>query len=95
MNNNSTLDEIRSAVADGITAALSDPAIHCRYGISPDDHMLQHEALKGFISFTDRVNGIKWKTFQTLVIFIVMALFGLMLFGAAVKIRLLTFMGLG
>lgn len=86
--------EISEIVRQAIIAAFKDPEIHCRYSIQPDDHSKQHEALQGFIEFTEKVNGIKWKTLQTLVVYVVMAAFGLMLFGAAVKLKLLTFIGL-
>ncbi len=88
-----TSDEVKTIIRDAVVEAFKDPAIHCRYAISPDDHMAQHEALKGFMSFTDKVNGIKWKTVQTLVIMAVVSLFSLMLFGAYVKLKVVTWFG--
>jgi adenosine deaminase len=87
-------DQFAELVTDAIRAALADPAIHCRYNITPDKHTKQHEALQRFINFTDRIESIKWKSLQSLVIFIVLGLFSLAIFGAAVKIKLLSFLGL-
>ena len=87
-------EEIGETVRLAVIEAFKDPELHCRYAIAPDEHSAQHEALKGFMEFTEKLNGIKWKTLQTLVAFIVLGLFGLALFGAAVKIKLLTLLGL-
>lgn len=84
-------DEIKLIVKDAILEAFADPIVHCRYGISPEEHATQHEALKNFMTFTNNVNGIKWKTIQTIVIIIVGGLFSLMLFGAYIKLKLTTF----
>ncbi len=91
---NVTLEQIRDAISEGIAAAMANPEIHCRYVISPDEHAAQHAALKGFMEFTDKINGIKWKTAQTIVVMIVVSLFTAMLFGAYVKLKLMTFFGL-
>ena len=88
-----TTDEVKSIIREAIVEAFKDPEIHCRYAISPDDHMAQHEALKGFMEFTEKINGIKWKTAQTLVIMAVVSLFSLMLFGAYVKLKVMTWFG--
>ena len=87
-------EEISSIVRQAVTDALNDPSCRCRYNIEPDAHAAQHLALKGFMEFTDKLNGIKWKTVQALVVGAVVAAFSLMLFGAAVKIKLLTLLGL-
>jgi len=93
-SNDTNREEISEIVKLAVIDAFKDPELHCRYAIAPDDHSAQHEALKGFMQFTEKLNGIKWKTLQTLIVFIVMGLFGLALFGAAVKIKLLTLLGI-
>lgn len=90
---NPTLEQIKTAISEGIVEAMKNPEIHCRYAISPDEHSAQHAALKGFMEFTDRINGIKWKTAQTLIVMAVVGLFSMMLFGAYVKLKLTTFFG--
>jgi len=87
-------EEIGEIVKLAVIEAFKDPELHCRYAIAPDEHSAQHEALKGFMEFTEKLNGIKWKTAQAVVVAAVMAAFGLMLFGAAVKIKLLTLLGI-
>jgi len=87
-------EEISLIVRQAVTAALNDPSCRCRYNIDPDAHAIQHLALKGFIEFTEKLNGIKWKTVQALIVGAVLAAFSLMLFGAAVKIKLLAILGI-
>jgi uncharacterized protein (DUF2344 family) len=85
---------IITATSEGIRLAMADPEIHCRYQIKPEDHFAQHEALKGFMKLTEKINNITWKTLQSVVVFIVLGLFGLMLFGAAVKMKLFSILGI-
>jgi hypothetical protein len=89
-----TPDQIKQAIEEGIINAFKDPAIHCRYAISPEEHINQHAAIARFMVFTEKIENIKWKALQTLVIAIIMGLFGLVVFGAAVKIKLFTFLGI-
>lgn len=88
-----TTDEVKTIIREAVVEAFKDPEIHCRYAISPDDHMAQHEALKGFMQFTEKINGIKWTTLQTLAVMMVVGLFSLMLFGAYVKLKVMTWFG--
>ena len=89
-----TSNEIKVAVRDAVIEVFKDPEIHCRYNITADDHSAQHEALRRFISFTDKIDGIKWKSVQTLVIISVIWLFSIFIFGAYIKLKLTTWFGL-
>ena len=91
---NITKEQIQQAITDGIAKAFRDPEMHCRYAISPDEHAAQHAALKGFMEFTERINGIKWKTAQTLVVMAVISMFTMMLFGAYVKLKVMIWFGI-
>jgi hypothetical protein len=84
-----TREEIALAVADGIRAALTDPKVHCRYEIAPDEHRQEHEALRRFMSFTARLENLKWGVFQKLAIAAVLFLFGLTLYGGMLKLKAL------
>ena len=86
-------DQLREIITSAVKEALASPEIHCRYAITPGDHAEQHEALKDFMDFVSNVNKIKWKTLQTLVVYAVLALFGLAIFGAAVKLKVMSFFG--
>ena len=87
-------EEISLIVRQAVTDALNDPSCRCRYNIEPETHAIQHSALKGFMEFTEKLNGIKWKTVQALIVGAVLAAFSLMLFGAVVKIKLLSLLGI-
>lgn len=84
-----TSDEIKAAVEAGIRSALADPEFHCRYKISPEDHSRQHQAMEKFIVFTARLDDLKWSVMKKLIAWMVIGAFGLMLFGAAVKTKVL------
>ena len=89
-----THEEITQCVTDGIRAALSDPRIHCRYHVPPEDHDAQHEAMKRFIRFTGRLEDMKWKAVGKFFAAFVIFLFGLMAYGAAIKLKILLGLGL-
>ena len=89
-----TPEQIKQAVADGVREALSvDPNLHCRYQIDPDEHQKEHEALRRFMDFTARLENIKWTIFQKIILYVVMAAFGLMVYGGIMKLKI--FGGLG
>jgi hypothetical protein len=88
-----TSEEVRSTIKAAVVEAFKDPTVHCRYGISPEEHTAQHAALKNFMLFTEKINGIKWKTGQTIIVMVVMWLFMMMVFGAYVKLKIMTWFG--
>ena len=92
-----TPEEIKTIVAeaikDGIAGAFADPALHCRYSISPTQHDDEHEAIRKFMKLMGRIEDMKWGIIQKLVVGILGVAFTLMVIGAAAKLKF--FGGLG
>lgn len=81
-------EELKELILEAVTQALANPANHCRYQISPEEHRLQHEALERFIQFTSRIDDLKWDVLKKLIAVVLISLFSLAMFGTAVKLKL-------
>jgi len=88
-------EEIAEAISEGVRAALlENPALHCRYHIAAEQHEMDHLALQRFMTFTSRLENVKWSVFQKLIVTGLIGLFTLMGYGFIMKLKLLNSLGL-
>jgi hypothetical protein len=76
-----TAEEIQKAITEGISAAFKDPATHCRYRISPQQHDEDHLFIRQFVVNMGKVSDIKFFVLRWLVVAILSVVSGWAAFG--------------
>jgi hypothetical protein len=76
-----THEEIKYAIADGITEAFKNPELHCRYRIAAERHDEDHILMQQFMKNLGKITDIKFFVIRWLVIAILSAIAGLAGYG--------------
>jgi hypothetical protein len=71
-----TEPEIRKVVEEAVRSALSDPALHCRYQQDPEQHSIDHAAIRQFIETMGRVDDLKFGIVKWMMISTLTLIFG-------------------
>jgi hypothetical protein len=88
MTNEEIKEIVKTAIHDGISGAMENRDLSCRYRIEPGQHDAEHEALRKFIKVMSRIEDMKWSVLQKFVVAIVGAAFALMVYGALAKLTI-------
>ena len=80
-----TPEDIKSAITEGINEAFQNPALHCRYRITEDQHAEDHLFMQQFIKNMGKVSDIKFFVLRWLVVAVLSVIAGWAAFGVIHK----------